>query len=801
MTQDPGALPDLGTRYRLEGELGRGGFGAVYRAVDLQSGQSVALKLSLQALDPDQQARLLREVRLVRDLRHPGLVPLLDLVRDPEGRPALVYQLVEGEDLARSLARESPSISQALDWLEQVGQALDALHRAGLVHRDLKPGNLMREETGRIRLLDYGLLRPDHPGETLTATGMLVGTPEYLAPECLESGTRVDFRADLYALGCLAHHFLVGQPPYLGNLAEVLQGHTRGKPPPLPVELAREYPGLEGVFASFLARRQEERPGSGKDLVGRLRSALEVRKAGGGREAPETLVVRARPACLASPPLPQSAGGGPGPRRILGVLAGVLLVGVASLCFHLGGKQAPPEQDPTGALVGEADEELGRLLEEAREELERAGDVWIDGEGRPLAEDSDPAGSRVRSILGSDITLRPFQRKALPALSQALISLSRQSSSRRPSERLLGSLRDLDRSFELRSLPPPFLPFREAIPSLELESALYPFSLRRCLEVPQDLLLPLARTSGACRGLIEALNQAAGELTRLQALAADGEGGLISGALGSLTTRGGLLTLARRVARVESGRRKLEEHFAPLARALRQALRRLPLAISEHPEEEELLCFHVRGLLSKSRFVVYLLDLPVDPDLLLGFEVHGPAQAAVLAELLYLLERLYGDWNYPTLTWREASNRWLDVAFQEGGTGVFPRLRRVTAGTRILERMLEDQGGAAALAFLEQHRDPLLVEFAPAVENLFSELARSLEAGSLSPFSIAERKRLLELLTDSLERLCRGEIPASHAPARLAEEIRQELRELETLEPEGWSRLEQVLAELETRTE
>ena len=169
--------PELRDRFQVDGELGRGAFGAVFRATDRELGRPVAIKLLLPLAEGEAQVRFDREAALLASLEHPGVVRLYDFGHSSEG-PFLVLELLEGRPLAEAADLDLVAVARDL------GAALEAIHAAGVIHRDLKPANLLRHAEGRVVLADFGLARaPERETQALTRTGAVVGTPAYLAPE------------------------------------------------------------------------------------------------------------------------------------------------------------------------------------------------------------------------------------------------------------------------------------------------------------------------------------------------------------------------------------------------------------------------------------------------------------------------------------------------------------------------------------------------------------------------------------------------------------------------------------------
>ena len=204
----------LAGRYRVDGLLGEGGMGSVFAATELALERKVAVKLLAPALaqEPEFVARFQREARLLARFDHPALVPLL-AVDTHEGVPLLVMKFIEGKTLSKVLTeRRRLAVRQALPVLHQLCGALDYLHARGVVHRDLKPGNLMLDDDGRLTVLDFGISQ-HRDAARLTVPGMFVGTPLYMAPEQITADT-CGPAADLYALALLTWHLLVGEHPF-----------------------------------------------------------------------------------------------------------------------------------------------------------------------------------------------------------------------------------------------------------------------------------------------------------------------------------------------------------------------------------------------------------------------------------------------------------------------------------------------------------------------------------------------------------------------------------------------------------
>ena len=261
--------------FRLEALLGRGGMGAVYRAEDAGLGRKVALKLLVPELAQSDRFRdrFLRESQIAASLDHPHIVPIY-AAGDADGQLYLAMRYVEGYDLRELIAREGPLDPQrALRLVDQVADALDAAHERGLIHRDVKPANvLIAERAGREHcyLTDFGLTKQTSSISGLTGTGELVGTVEYVSPEQIR-GERVDGRADQYSLGCVLYECLSGERlfPRESEVA-TLWAHVHDPPPPL-LGLGH---ALDRVMARALAKDPAARYESCGELVTSARAVL-----------------------------------------------------------------------------------------------------------------------------------------------------------------------------------------------------------------------------------------------------------------------------------------------------------------------------------------------------------------------------------------------------------------------------------------------------------------------------------------------------------------------------------------------
>jgi serine/threonine protein kinase len=287
----------LNGNYRLTDLVGAGGYADVYLARDLRTNTIVAVKIlhSHVARDPDVAARFEREASLARRLQTPHVARILDAGQDPTSPPFMVMEFVQGLTVSELIRRRGPfPIHDAVDIVDQVLSALGAAHALGIVHRDIKPQNLMVDAGRRLKVLDFGVARVVGAG-TMTATGHLLGTPEYMAAEQVE-GRPTDHRTDLYGVGAVLYQLLTGRPPYLRDantdLWELIS-RVRTELPP-PVRQLR--PAVPASIALIVERAMA------KDPAQRFQSAYEMRQAlaaaaGGDPPTPQPL-----PAAPGRPP-------------------------------------------------------------------------------------------------------------------------------------------------------------------------------------------------------------------------------------------------------------------------------------------------------------------------------------------------------------------------------------------------------------------------------------------------------------------------------------------------------------------
>ena len=275
--------PRIGTvfaGYRIEALRGRGGMSVVYRAENPRLGNVVALKLLSPELAEDEsfRERFVRESRTAASMAHPNIVPIYD-AGDAEGVLYIAMRYVEGPDL-KALVKE-PELLPPVRVLRiggQVASALDAAHARGLIHRDVKPANILlevgAEGEDHAYLADFGLTKHVDSHSGITGSGQFVGTIDYMAPEQIE-GREVDARADLYALGCVLYECLAGSPPYTRETeVAILWAHMRDEPPMVSTIRPDLPTEIDDVLAKALAKDPDQRYESCGELVDDLRAAL-----------------------------------------------------------------------------------------------------------------------------------------------------------------------------------------------------------------------------------------------------------------------------------------------------------------------------------------------------------------------------------------------------------------------------------------------------------------------------------------------------------------------------------------------
>ena len=314
---------DAGTvlgRYRLGEAIGAGGMGTVFRGYDEVLGREVAVKLLRGELAADERSltRFRQEARIAASLSHPGIASVYDFAEEA-GRPAIVMELLDGQDLHTMLEREGPMESHRVAAiLAQAADALAYAHGLGAVHRDVKPANIFLTHSGAVKITDFGVAHAAGANQ-LTTTGALIGTPDYLSPEQVR-GQRATAASDVYSLGCVAYQMVTGSVPFGGDNS--IAAATARLDAPVPSARARNPavdPDLDAVIARSLASEPRDRFPSAAAMARALRSAAGVT----GNTAPMGLptetgpltvpLVVGPPTAVDAPPPAQEAAPPPAP--------------------------------------------------------------------------------------------------------------------------------------------------------------------------------------------------------------------------------------------------------------------------------------------------------------------------------------------------------------------------------------------------------------------------------------------------------------------------------------------------------
>jgi hypothetical protein len=248
-------------RYRLDALLGRGGMAEVFRATDTKLARTVAVKviLATHAVEEHFLERFLREARMVASLEHPNILPVYDFGEE-SGVPFLVMPYLPGGSLRDRLKAGPVALAVASSWIAQLSDALDAAHAAGVLHRDVKPANVLLGKDDRLFLADFGIAKILENQKGLTATGIVVGTPIYMAPEQAQ-GHPASPATDRYALAVVAFEILAGRPPFEGdNALSLMHQHVATPPPMLSMRVAGLPAGLDTVLSQALAKDPSQRP-------------------------------------------------------------------------------------------------------------------------------------------------------------------------------------------------------------------------------------------------------------------------------------------------------------------------------------------------------------------------------------------------------------------------------------------------------------------------------------------------------------------------------------------------------------
>ncbi len=267
--------------YRVLRKLASGGMGAVYVGEQLSLGRRVAIKVLYRNLheDPTCIERFKREALAVAQIVHPNIVAVLDIFQE-DGRHFMIMEYVKGESLLATLRRRKKlDVPFALRLLVQTASALDAAHKKGIIHRDIKPGNLLIATTGQVKVADFGIVKMVADDANLTQTGYILGTPYYLSPEQAMDG-ETDRRSDIYSLGATFYEMITGKRPFAGrSAAETIRRHIENALIP-PSELDPEIPKwVDDIVGRMMEKRPEDRYASCRELIQEVKRQFEASRA------------------------------------------------------------------------------------------------------------------------------------------------------------------------------------------------------------------------------------------------------------------------------------------------------------------------------------------------------------------------------------------------------------------------------------------------------------------------------------------------------------------------------------------
>lgn len=438
----------LGSRYELGAELGSGGMGKVFRGTDTTLGRTVAIKILAPRFASDDRfvERFRREAQAAARLSHPNIVAVFDTGTE-NGVHFIVMEYIDGRTLGEVLADGPMPSEQALEIGMKVCAGLAAAHAAGVIHRDVKPGNIMLTNDGEVKVMDFGIARAVEGDSTLTQTGMVMGTASYLSPEQAQ-GERVGIHSDIYSLGCVLYHLLTGHPPFTGAPVAVAYQHVSTDPTPPSRERKEVAASVDRPVLTAMAKRPSDRHASAEDFqrdLEEVRTGLTAPLA--AAEAATTPMVEDRTDVLPAgdvPTAPVTRQEPSAPRRRLPWLvpiAGLTALAVLGLGLTLAltGRdgRSPPQTQPSpttsipsppvnvdiafrrvlfvltqgleaGDLTEDAARELGKHLGEAYQEyaegeperaLERVGELR--GKVEDLASKGEIASARGTALLAA----------------------------------------------------------------------------------------------------------------------------------------------------------------------------------------------------------------------------------------------------------------------------------------------------------------------------------------------------------------------------------------------------------------
>lgn len=327
------AVTVLADRYEIEELVGRGGMSSVYRARDRSLGRLVAIKMLHQEYtsDSDQVERFRREARAVAKLAHPNIAVVIDRGEE-DGRPYIVFEYVEGGNLKTLIEREAPlPLEKVLRLGIQIARGLEHAHRSGLIHRDVKPHNVLLDAGGQVKLIDFGIARSTEVRPGLTLTGTVLGSSDYIAPEQAQ-GRTVEDRTDVYSLAIVLYELLTGKLPFPGgNFVAVAMRHINEEPPSVADQRPDVPARLAALMQQSLLKDPEKRPVMSEVVQELEQTLLELPGDADTVLNVQAVRVRKAPGALSSWRL----------RSIFAALLVAAAIGVYLIAFGTGGGSPP----------------------------------------------------------------------------------------------------------------------------------------------------------------------------------------------------------------------------------------------------------------------------------------------------------------------------------------------------------------------------------------------------------------------------------------------------------------------------